>query len=325
MRLSLNNNGGDLNLCCLHPLSVSTHLTPTPPTMPAIKRCRPLLGTFVEISIRDDRQPPHVLHGLAEIAFGRIARVQSLMSFHDPASELSRLNACGHLHPLPVNGWTREVIAEAVRLGRASEGIFDIAAARASMPWGLLPKPAVEGGTPPGTYRDIVLHRDGRVSFRRPLMLDLGGIAKGFAVDKAAELLAEQGVHQAVINAGGDLRFIGARPASLPIRDPAAPHSIHLFAQVTAPAVATSAAYLANRRHHWRKVSHILHPRTRKPMRSNVSVSVFAQSCVQANALTKAVLFDEPQCWESLLAKEDASAVLVTAKGEMVRFPAAAA
>ncbi len=292
--------------------------------MPAVKCCRPLLGTFVEIRLSDERLPERVLHDLAEIAFGRIARVQSLMSFHDPASEHSRLNACGHLHPLPVNEWTREVIGEAVRIGRASEGVFDIAAAPTRAPWRFLPRHVTDETDEAGTYRDVVLHRDGRVSFRRPLLLDLGGIARGFAVDKAAELLAEQGMRQAVINAGGDLRFVGERPSCLPIRDPAAPHSIHLFAQVTAPAVVTSAAYYANGRHHWRKENHILHPRTRKPMRSNVSVSVFAQSCVQAEALTKVVLLDEPQAWQNLLAKENASAIFVTSKGEMVRFPTAA-
>src|SRR6187399_2421159 len=136
----------------------------------SIKRCRPLLGTFVEISIHDDR-PEHALHDLAEIAFGRIARVQSLMSFHDPASELSRLNACGHLHPLPVNEWTREVISEAVRIGRASEGVFDIAVASTLVQWGFLPRHTTQSKDESGTYRDIVLHRDGRVSFRQPLLL----------------------------------------------------------------------------------------------------------------------------------------------------------
>jgi thiamine biosynthesis lipoprotein len=216
------------------------------------------------------------------------------------------------------------VLGEAVRIGRASEGVFDIAAAPARVPWGFLPRYTAQEKDAAAAYRDVVLHRDGRVSFRRPLQLDLGEIAKGFAVDKAAELLEEQGVRQAVINAGGDLRFIGERPPSLPMRDPAAPYSIHLFAQVTAPAVATHSAYHANGRHHRRKVSHILHPRTRKPMRSNVSVSVFAQTCVQADALTRVVLLDEPKSWQSLLARENASAVFVTSKGEMVRFPAAA-
>lgn len=289
--------------------------------MPTIKRCRPLLGTFVEISLTDDQQPQHVLQDLAEIAFGRIARVQSLMSFHDPASELSRLNACGHLHPLPVNEWTREVISEAVRLGCASEGVFEVATATPETPWKFSPRKDEDLTC---ASRDVVIHCDGRVSFRRPLQLNLSDVAKGFAVDKAAELLAEQGVQRAVINAGGDLRFVGVRPASLPMRDPAAPHSLHLFAQITAPAVTSSSAHYSNGRHHWRKVNHILHPRTRKPMRSNVSVSVFAQTCVQADALTKVVLLDEPHAWQSLLVKENASAVFVTAKGEMVRFPVAA-
>jgi thiamine biosynthesis lipoprotein len=289
----------------------------------SIKRCRPLLGTFVEISISDDR-PEHLLHGLADIAFGRIARVQSLMSFHDSSSELSRLNACGHLHPLPVNEWTREVIAEAVRLGEASEGVFDITVAPELVKWGLLPKRVAGEEHPAGTYRDIDLHADGRISFGKPLLLDLGGIAKGFAVDKAAEFLIEAGITEAVINAGGDLRFIGSLPSHVALRDPRAPRERVIQTEVTAPAMATSAAYFANRRHHSRKVSHILHPRTRKPMCSNVSVSVFAQSCMDADALTKVVLLDDPAAWQNLLLRERASCVFITAKGEAVSFPVAA-
>lgn len=292
--------------------------------MATIKRCQPLLGTYVEITISDERHSQEFLHDLAQMAFKHIMRVQTLMSFHDPASELSRLNACGHLHPLSINPWTREVIAEAVRLGIASEGVFDITVAPTLVQWGFLPKQSTKTPDKTGTFRDIVLHRDGRVSFRQPLMLDLGGLAKGYAVDKAADLLMEYGVQQALINAGGDLRFVGERPVSLPVRDPSQPQSVHLLTNITAPAVATSAAYFANRRYHWRKVSHILHPITRKPMRSNVSVSVFARTCVQADALTKIVLLDEPHSWQSLLIKENASAAFITAKGEIVHFPAAA-
>jgi thiamine biosynthesis lipoprotein len=280
--------------------------------MSAIKRCRPLLGTFVEISLADPDLPERDLEDMADLAFGRIARVQSLMSFHDPSSELSRLNACGHLHPLPVNEWTREVIGEAVRLSRVSEGIFDIASSS-------------ETDEPlQGNFRDIVMHRDGRVSFRRKVSLDLSVISRGYAVDKAADLLAAQNVHQATINAGGDIRFVGARPSNLSIGDPVSSQQVQLHAQVTGPAVSTTSACISNRRHHWKRVSDILHPRTLKPMKSNVSVSVFANTCVQADALAWVVLLDEPQSWQSLLAKEKASAVFVTAKGEMVRFPAAA-
>lgn len=291
------------------------------PFMNTITHSRPLLGTFVEIVIQDKELPERVLHDLAEIAFGRIARVQSLMSFTDPSSELSRLNACGHLHPLSINAWTREVIEEAQRLGKASEGVFDIAIA----PELALPNfQLLERDVEATTYRDIVLHHDGRVSFKRPLRLDLGALAKGFAVDKAAEILADASVHSATINAGGDIRFIGRRPATLPLRNPISLEDGSLKAPVKGSAVVTSAAYYANRRHHWRKVNHILHPETGKPMRSNVSVSVFARTCVQAKALTRVVLLDEPGSWQALLKREKASAVFVTAKGELVPFSAAA-
>lgn len=290
-----------------------------------IKRCRPLLGTFVEIQIADDDMSSHLLDDLAEMAFGRIARVQALMNFGDPSSELSRLNACGHLHPLPINEWTREVVGEAVRLGKASEGVFDITVASGPVPLGQLPhQHGRDEDLDSFTYRDIILHKDGRVSFRRPLQLDLGSIAKGFAVDKAAEILVDARVKSAVINAGGDVRFIGTRPGLVPLRHPSAPNDNSLLTKMTAPAVATSPAYFANRRHHWRKVSHIIHPRTGKPMCSNVSVTVFAPTCVQADALTKVVLLDEPKSWQSLLIREKASAVFVTSKGEAVAFPAAA-
>ncbi len=215
-------------------------------------------------------------------------------------------------------------IAEAVRLGAASEGVFDIAVAPELVRWGFLPKRFAGEEHSTGTYRDIVLHPDGRISFQQPLLLDLGGIAKGFAVDKAAEFLTGAGVKEAVINAGGDLRFTGELPNLVALRDPRAPREKVIHAAVTGPAVATSAAYFANRRHHARKISHILHPRTRKPMCSNVSVSVFARSCMDADALAKVVLLDDPASWQSLLVREHASCVFITAKGEAVCFPVAA-
>lgn len=291
--------------------------------MASVHHHRPLLGTFVEISISDSSHPEHVLDDLAEIAFGRIARVQSLMSFHDPSSELSRLNACGHLHPLSITTWTREVIREAARLGKSSEGVFEIAAQVDKASFSILPHQhlpsAPEKDAP--SHRDIVFHHDGRISFRRPMRLDLSLVSRGFAVDKASEILMDAGVFSACIKAGGDSRYIGKRPNFIALSDTSTgEHQISL----KNPAIATSSAYLANHLHHWRKVNHILHPKTHKPMRSNVSLSVFAQSCVQAEALSNVILLDEPEAWQRLLIKEKASAVLVTSKGEVVRFPHAA-
>ena len=140
-----------------------------------VRRCRPLLGTFVEIEIADAREPASALHRRADEAFAEIERVHALMNFHDPATELSQLNARGHLSPMRLHPWTREVLAAAVHFSGISNGIFDVTAPHSRT-----------------TYRDIAFHEDGRLGFKRRLRIDLSGIAKGFAVDKAAEVLSAE-------------------------------------------------------------------------------------------------------------------------------------
>lgn len=272
-----------------------------------------MLGTFVEIGIQDAR-PEAALHLLAEDAFQEIARVQGLMSFHDPESELSRLNEGAHLRPLRVHAWTHEVIAEAIRLGDASNGIFDIAVAPRLIQWRLLPKKSESSGHG-GTYRDIELTADEHIRFRRPLTLDLGGIAKGFAVDKAIEALARAGVAQATVNAGGDLRFIGPIPEVIMIRDPQSPHGRLIPTPVFGPAAATSAPYFTHQRRFFRTINHLVDPFTRKPAAQNSSVTAFSHSCMHADALTKIVLLSSPAVWQKLLHQENAHCVIYSASG----------
>ena len=87
------------------------------------------------------------------------------------------------------------------------------------------------------------------------------------------------------------------------------------------PALATSAAYFVKQRSGLSKVTAIMHPRTGKPMKSNISVSVFSQTCIEADALTKAVLLAPQKLWNQVLAARDSVALLLTAKGEQVLFP----
>lgn len=288
-----------------------------------VKRCRPLLGTFVTIEVEDARSEEG-LEALMDVAFGRMARVGALMSFHDAASEVSRLNACAHTHPLTVHEWTREVICRAIAMGEESGGVFDIAVAPNRQKNGFLPR---QPGQEParGTFRDIEVLADGRVKFHQPLQMDLGGIAKGFAVDKAVEFLAAQHLRHASVEAGGDLRWLGdpaGTPPLLHLRDPRGPSSQFLAVPMRGEAVATSAAFFTNRRHRTLKISHLTHPRTGRALKSNVSVSVFAPTCAAADALTKVVLFGEQERWQPLLQREDASAAVVTGRGEVVFFPA---
>src|SRR4029078_3507060 len=92
-----------------------------------------------------------------------------------------------------------------------------------------------------------------------PLSLDLGGLAKGFAVDRAVEALQLDGVSSAVVNAGGDVRVFGARSSTIHVRHPSCPQTLAHTIQLHRAALATSSPCFTERVWRGRRVSHLLH------------------------------------------------------------------
>jgi thiamine biosynthesis lipoprotein len=202
----------------------------------SLRRCRPLLGTFVEVSAWGDAT---CLDRAVDAAFSAIGRVQRLMSFHDPASELSRLNREASGAPVKVNEWTYHVLSMAREIAAASHGVFDPTVAPTLQRWGLLPS----SSKPPqssGDWRDLELLPNLQVRFARSLTLELGGIAKGFAVDCAVAALQTGGVESGLVNAGGDLRAFGPRTQSVQLRDPRLPGRLVKSFHLSNEALATS-------------------------------------------------------------------------------------
>ena len=270
----------------------------------AVRRARPLLGTVLEIRAAG----PHTrvqLNKAIDGAFAAVERVQELMSYHDPASELSRINREAAATAQRIDAQTYAVLEAALRFAALSNGAFDPCVGDQLEKWGYLPPstPGPDRSRPTGgTWRDVHLVAHCRVRFGRPVRLDLGGIAKGYAVDCAVRALQSAGVEDFLVNAGGDLRIAGRWTQRLRLRHPQAPH---LSAEVLAlrnAALATSAAYYS-RRHGWfGEVSALLDPRTGMPYIGNGSVSVRAADCMSADALTKVVLFAAPEFAEQALA-----------------------
>src|SRR5690349_2361808 len=156
-----------------------------------IRRCRPLLGTLVEITAfgRNQLQLEHAI----DAAFGNVAKVQRLMSYHDPRSDVSHMNRAAFSESVIVHPWTWRVLEAAQEFARESDGIFSIAIAPILARWRYLPSQRSRADAT-ATWRDIFLRKDCRIFFRRKLTVDLGGIAKGFAVDRAVEVLQRNGV-----------------------------------------------------------------------------------------------------------------------------------
>lgn len=256
-----------------------------------VRQCRPALGTLIEIAIPPAQLPQSDARrqALFERAFSAIRRVEQEMSFHAPDSALSRLNRtrAGASIRLPAGCYEVLEIARAIHL--ASAGMFDCGVGDRLVRAGMLP---CHGGisAPEGSssIAGLQLQGDGVVTLLRPTCIDLGGIAKGYAVDQAVEALASAGIHQCSINAGGDLRLLGSNAQEIFVRHPAAPGLAVLLGQLADGAVATSAPYHSLQGTGRQQRCALFDPDGRS-LTAPLSYTVLAPRCVIADALTKAV------------------------------------
>lgn len=251
-----------------------------------LRRARPLLGTLVDISATGAGAD---LPAAVDAAFSAIERVQKLMSFHDARSDVSRINFADEGDEVCVDPRTYRVLQRAIELGDLSDGVFDVATAPALVERGFLPPPG--RGTMPAhgtTFRDIELSAGYRMRWRRKGWIDLGGIAKGFAVDCAIAALQSHDVASGVVNAGGDLRCFGhSQPIHL--RRPTAPTELIALGWLCDGAIATSGGYFIGIQSGGRQIDPLVDPRRNACIAWDDSVSVIATDCMTADALTKIV------------------------------------
>ena len=277
----------------------------------SLRRARALLGTMVEIKATGADQ---VLSAAVDAAFAEIERVQRLMSFHDPGSDVSLLNRFAYKRVVKVDPMTWAVLARAHEIAKVSGGAFDVTVAPQLVKWGLLP--AADGAADlevkQDGYRRIELLED-CVRFREPAQLDLGGIAKGYAVDRAARALEEHGIRDYVVNAGGDLR-VGATAEAIHVRHPACPQRLIPVGMLRAAAIATSADYFTRKKVGGRRVHAIVAPSDGRPATPHASVSVVAAECMTADALTKVTALRGERA-VSVLARFDAEGILIDYRG----------
>jgi FAD:protein FMN transferase len=278
-----------------------------------LRRARPMLGTIVELSIGTEQRT-----GLEEAirdAFAEGMEVHRLMSFHEPGSDVTRLNRFALREAVRVDARTWHVLEKARKFFEASAGAFDATVAPQLVQWGYLPRHAELRGRPAQGYAHVELLPDCRVRFHAPVWIDLGGIAKGYAVDRMCESLLRSGVSDHVVNAGGDLR-VGKRPRWVHVRHPGDPARRVPLAELCDRAVATSAVYFATRCFAGKRVHPIVAPCAREPAELRGSVSVMARDCITADALTKPVAVLGGGASRPLLGRFDASARWIAESGK---------
>ncbi len=246
--------------------------------MNTITRCKPLLGTYVEILITGDCDR-EVLLKYSECAYAIIQDIQNKMSFHSKESELSRINKSAFKGPVKISKELSDVLKIGARYSELSDGLFDMTVGYHLVQKGKLPDHGIDGSAE-ANWQDIEIEND-QVHYRKPLLVDLGGIAKGYAVDLGFECIAREGVktkkiRKIVVNAGGDLRSWPWKGSEVAIRIPKEPFTDTITVRMSNSSLATSGPYFGGSIVADKEII------TNAP-----TVSVFCENCVDADALTK--------------------------------------
>jgi thiamine biosynthesis lipoprotein len=251
-----------------------------------LQRARPWLGTLVEVRV--DATDAACASAAIGAAFAEVEAVHSRMSFHELDSDLSRLHAAAPGTAVDVDPHTLDVLRCALELAERSDGHFDPGIGGELVAQGFLPAPR-SPFVPDrrASWRDIELDV-GRVRLHRPLWLDLGGIAKGYAVDRAIERLLAHGADAAFVNAGGDLRAAGAVEEIVHLRG-ADNSAVAGAVTIRDAALATSIGAATRRRCGEAWIGTHLDARDKRPVGLSASASVVAPTCMLADALTKVV------------------------------------
>lgn len=259
----------------------------------SFRRARPLLGTLVEITVVADAAHDEAdVHAAIDGAFAEIATVHRLMSFHEAGSDIDRINHAVAGSVVTVDTRTAEVLAAALAFAAASDNAFDCTVAPLLVRNGTLPSPAAldpaDADTGADTADAAFRVKNSHVTKLRPCLVDLGGIAKGYAVDRALLMLRSHGFAHVLVNAGGDIRHAGRAAVPVQLRNPLDPAAVATTVPLYNRALASSAVYGAT--HDTAQASALIDARRATPLCRDGGVSILAPDCMTADALTKVVL-----------------------------------
>lgn len=249
---------------------------------------------------------------VAESAFDEVDRIDRLMSVYKRNSAVSFINRRAGREPVRVEPELFDFLQRCLAFSRQSRGAFDVTVQPLMRAWGFF---GGQGRLPPETelrkarqkvgYRKLSLDPDRRtVRFGRDGMaLDLGGIAKGYAVDRVVSLLREYRIDSALVSAGGSTVFgLGAPPGktawTVKVRDPAFPRDPQRSALAVAlenQCLSVSGSYENSFSFEGVTYSHIMDPRNGRPVQGVLSVAVVAGSGMEGDALDNALFVMGPE------------------------------
>lgn len=255
------------------------------------------MGTRVTVDLWHPDQA--VADRLVKSVMAEYRRVDEAMSTYKADSELSRINRSAAVEPVSTTSELFELIREALALSARTQGAFDVTYESVGYLYDFRnrQRPSseeIDAKLAGVDYRSVVLVEDQRaVGFRQPDMrINLGGIAKGHAVERGAKILREAGIEHAVLTAGGDTRVIGDRrgqPWVVGVRHPRSQGEVVTRLPLVDEAISTSGDYERYFEEDGIRYHHIINPTDGMPSRGVLSATVIGPNATLTDGLSTAL------------------------------------
>ncbi len=284
---------------------------------------RPLMGTVWKIEVVD-RGRPDQARAAIENAYAELERIDALMSEWKPGSPISQVNDAAGKHSVEVPAELREMLGRSIGYSVATAGAFDVTWRGMGNIWHFddtfkpPTKEAVEAARTKVNYRAIQILGN-RVFLPAGMSIGLGGIAKGYAADRASQVLATSGFTDSLVDGGGDVMLSGSRlgePWRIGIQDPRQPRGAILGTmRLSNCALVTSGDYERFRIVDGVRYHHIIDPRTGYPASASISVSVISRTAEEGVVLAKGVFILGPDRGMALARRRGVEALLIDPQG----------
>jgi thiamine biosynthesis lipoprotein len=262
-----------------------------------LSRDEVIMGTAIRVELWSDERATG--EAAIDAVMAEMHRIDRTMSPHKPDSELSRINRDAAVGPVVLSAEMTRLVARAIAFSALSDGAFDITYASVGHLYdyrrGIQPTDdeRVRACAAVG-YRNLQLDIAARTLrfAREGVRIDLGGFAKGHAVDNAVAILRQRGIVHAIVSAGGDSHVLGdrrGRPWTIAIRDPRRAGEVVAVLPLEDVAISTSGDYERFFMHDGVRCHHVIDPRTGASASSVRSVTILADDGLTTEALSKSV------------------------------------
>ncbi len=282
-----------------------------------VEQTRFLMDTVVRVAVYEETLSKEEIEMAIDRAFQIMEEVEARTSVYVDSSEVIRINKASGRCRVPILPEMFSLLKQSMEVSEATGGAFDITVGAIKSAWQFeanhphVPEASeIESLLPKVNFRNILLGKDNVLLAERGMRIDMGGVAKGFVIDRGVGVLREAGIRAGLVDAGGDLRIFGQHPYrdrwKIGIRHPRS-HEGELMGvlETEASSIATSGDYERYFIQDGKRYHHILNPKTGYPADGCISVTIVAESAVLADAYATAVFVLGPDDGMALIERRD--------------------